>query len=335
MLVIQTAFPGDVVLTLPLIAALKAHLPGAAIDVLVTPASANLLEGHPAVRTSIAYDKHGSDRGMRGFLRLARLLRRNGYGLALIPHRSLRSALLASYARIPRRCGFDRSAGWMLFSDVVRYDPGRHEIERNLSLLTPFAPGAADFRFPALHPSDADRAVVDAFLKEAQIPPDASMVAVAPGSVWATKRWPEEHYAELLRKLDGEWSVLIGGKEDVALCERLKRASESDRCVVAAGALSLLQSAALIGRCRVLVTNDSAPMHLALAVGTRVVAIFGPTVPEFGFGPKGDSDVVVQAQGLPCRPCAIHGGKNCPLGTLECMRLVIPDEIYGRMTNSQ
>ncbi len=334
-LVVQTAFPGDVVLTIPLIAELKAQLPGAAIDVVVTPAAGGLLDGHPALRSVLPYDKHGSDRGIGGFLRLARVLRRNSYDVALIPHRSLRSALLAFCARIPGRCGFHRSAGWMLFTDVVRYDPARHEIERNLSLLTPIVPGAAGFRFPTLHPSAADQAVVDAFLNEAQIPPGTPMVAVAPGSVWATKRWPEERFAGLLRKLEGEWTVLIGGEGDVELCGRLKREAGGDHCAVAAGKLSLLQSAALIGRCRLIVTNDSAPMHLALAMGTRVVAIFGPTVPEFGFGPKGDSDVVVQADGLHCRPCAIHGGKNCPLGTLECMMGVGVEEVFGKMNNEQ
>ena len=141
-------------------------------------------------------------------------------------------------------------------------------------------------------------------------------VAVAPGSIWGTKRWPG--YPALAAALDLP-VVAIGGPDDAALAQAVVAAAPG-RAHNAAGALSLRGSAALIERAQVLVTNDSAPLHLAAAVGTRAVAIFGPTVPAFGFGPRGPRDVVVEHPALPCRPCSHHGPMTCPLGHHRCMR---------------
>jgi heptosyltransferase-2 len=113
--------------------------------------------------------------------------------------------------------------------------------------------------------------------------------------------------------------VVVGGPGDEALADAVVAAA-SGRAFTAAGGLSLRASAALIARASVLVTNDSAPLHLATAVGTPVVALFGPTVPTFGFGPRGARDRVVEHAALPCRPCSAHGPATCPLGHHRCMR---------------
>ena len=99
------------------------------------------------------------------------------------------------------------------------------------------------------------------------------------------------------------------------------------------GELTLLQSGELIRRCRVLIANDSAPMHMAVAVRTPVVAIFGATVPEFGFTPLGEHDVVVQTLGLECRPCAIHGGTSCPIKTFVCMKDIQVADVLDRVND--
>jgi heptosyltransferase-2 len=157
------------------------------------------------------------------------------------------------------------------------------------------------------------------------------IVALAPGSVWATKRWPEEYYAALGRLLDdhGFSVVLVGGEDDRELCTRIADTFPGRRALVAAGKLTLLQSAELLRRCRIVVTNDSAPMHLAVAVATPVVAIYGATVPSFGFAPRGPRDRVVEREGLSCRPCGIHGGNSCPIGTFACMLEVQPGQVFS------
>jgi heptosyltransferase-2 len=320
-LIVHTAFAGDVVLMLPLVQALKESLPGALMTVVTAPGTAGLLAGHPDVTEVIPYDKRGMQKGIGGMVRMAAELRRHSFDCALIPHRSLRSALVCRLAGIPVRIGFHTSAGRWFLTDRVRYDSSAHEIERNLALAAPLGITGKGRPLPRLFPSEEDRRIVDDVLGPVS---RGRMIAVAPGSLWATKRWPEERFRELVSLLaeNRKSVVLVGGEADVPLCGRI--ASGLGTSVVdASGRLSLLQSAELIRRCAAIVTNDSAPMHLAVAVGTPVVALFGATVPAFGFSPAGPRDRVVETPGLDCRPCAIHGGNRCPIGTFVCM-LKIP-----------
>ncbi len=144
------------------------------------------------------------------------------------------------------------------------------------------------------------------------------MIALAPGSVWATKRWP--FYAELARELAPQARiVVIGAESDRSLADEIRSAT-NDQTIDATGKLSLLASAELIRRASVLVTNDSAPLHLASAMNTPTIAVFGPTVPEFGFGPLAERTRVVGHDDLACRPCDRHGPQRCPLGHWRCMR---------------
>lgn len=311
-LVIQTAFLGDVVLTTPLLAALaERHGP---VDVVTTPAAAPLLENHPAVRHVIPYDKRGRDRGLTGIMGLARRIAAARYEVAYLPHRSLRSAALAFLARVPSRVGFDD--GWpLLYTETRRRPRTGHEIDRLLGLAG--APAGA--HPPTLHPQAEDERAVEQYLTDAGIAGD--FVALAPGSIWGSKRWP--YYGELASRLAEHLAVVVvGGPEDASLGRSIAEAVRrtGGRVLDACGRLTLLQSAALIGRARLLVTNDSAPLHLASAVGTRVVALFGPTVPEFGFGPIGEDDLALGLTELACRPCSDHGPPTCPLGHHRCMR---------------
>ena len=311
-LVIQTAFLGDVVLTTPLFEALAArHGP---VDVVTTPAAAPLIETHPAVRRVIPYDKNGRDRGLAGLLRLARSLRAERYECAYLPHRSLRTGLAAWLARIPQRVGFDD--GWRsLYTDVRRRAKQGHEIDRVLALA-----GVAVHRArPTLHVTLADRAATEGFLREHAIP--ERFVALAPGSIWGSKRWP--YYRELAERLaERAGIVVVGAAEDARLAAEMTEAvaRAGGRAVSGCGRLSVRQSVEAIRRAAVLVTNDSAPLHFAQAVDTPTVAIFGSTAPSFGFGPRGPRDQVVELEGVPCRPCSPHGPPRCPLGHHVCMK---------------
>ena len=324
-LVIQTSFLGDTVLTTPLLAQLANRGP---VDVVTTPASAALLANHPAVRTVIPYDKRGADRGIRGVLRLARQLRRTGYDLALLAQGSWRSAALATLARIPSRVGFNTSAGRLLYTKRVPYRDDLHHAARLLMLARPNGrePSLEELR-PSLAPGDKEREQVDSLLTRHGVTGDERLVALAPGSVWGTKRWP--YFPELAQLLAPHARVvLIGSREDAAIAGAITTAEPT--AVDAVGELSLLASAELIGRCGVVVTNDSAPLHLASAMGTPTVAIFGPTVPDFGFGPLSPRASVVGEDTLPCRPCDRHGPQQCPLGHHRCMRDVAPALVAER-----
>ncbi len=305
-LVIQTAFLGDVVLTTPLLAAVaERHGP---VDVVTTPAAAALLDPHPSVHAVIRYDKRGADRGLRGLWRLGRALRARRYAVAYLPHRSWRSAALALLAGAAERIGFADSPARASYTRRLPRPAAGHEAERLLAL----APAGSQAGPVSLGLTAADRDEADRWLRERGIAP--GFVALAPGSIWGTKRWPG--YPALAAALDAP-VVVVGGPEDGALADQIVAAA--GRGHRAAGELGLRASAALIAQAAVLVTNDSAPLHLATAAGTPVIAIFGPTVPAFGFGPRGARDVVVEHPTLACRPCSAHGPQVCPLGHHHCM----------------
>jgi heptosyltransferase-2 len=324
-LIVQTAFIGDVILATPLAEAALQRFPGSRVDFMAIPAAANLLEKNPFVHRVLIFDKRGRQRGLAALWKMAAGLKQEQYDLALVPHRSLRSALLVWLAKIPQRVGFDRSAGSWLFTARVPYKQ-KHEVERNLDLLRALN-GAIPIPSPKIIWEAADTQIVDGFCGD-----DIKgkwFCALAPGSVWATKRWLPEHFAGLARRLIAETGAqiyLIGGQSDVELCARLAR-EIGEACLNTAGKLTLRQSAALLDRCQILVSNDSAPTHLGAAARCKVVTIFGPTVPAFGFAPFGDGHIVIE-KNLPCRPCSSHGSKRCPIGTHACMLKISVEEVF-------
>jgi heptosyltransferase-2 len=245
-------------------------------------------------------------------------LRAAAYDVAYLAQGSLRSAILAFLARVPERIGFDTSAGSWLYTTKVAYRDDLHHAARLLLLSRPNGrEPTADESRPSLAPALAERELVDELLQRNGIAAGERMIALAPGSVWATKRWP--YYRELAGQLAGVGRiVVVGGREDSPLALDIRTAVPD--AVDATGVLPLLGSAELIGRCAAIVTNDSSPLHLASAMGTPTVAIFGPTVPEFGFGPLARSSVVVGHETLACRPCHRHGPRRCPLTHFRCMR---------------
>ena len=318
---VQTAFLGDVVLTTPLLRVLAArHGP---VDVVTTPAAAPLLETHAAVRRVIPYDKRGADRGRAGLATLARRLAETHYEAAYLPHRSLRSALLALRARIPTRIGF--RDGWRLLYTESRPRPATgHEVDRLLAL----AGEPRAIRTPSIGLTAGDHGAAARFVEDEGL--GAELVAVAPGSIWGTKRWP--HYADLAARLaDGHAIVVVGGADDAGLANAIVASvrAAGGRAASACGRLALRESAALIARAKLLVTNDSAPLHFAQAVGTPTVALFGPTLAAFGFGPLNPGDRVVEMTDLECRPCSRHGPASCPLKHHRCLRDLPVDRVMA------
>jgi heptosyltransferase II len=321
-LVVQTSFLGDMVLTTPLLAYLAAR--GSA-DVVCTPAAAALLANNPSVREVVRYDKRGTNRGIAGFRELASVLRSRGYDAAYMAQGSSRSGALAFAARIPDRVGFSTSAGRLFYTTKIPLIENAHHAARLLSLGTRdvLADAPRDTLRPHLYPGHAEREAVDRVLGTNAA--GEQLVALAPGSVWATKRWP--YYRELAYELrDDARIVIVGGDADRALALEIV-ASTKGQAIDTTGQLSLLASAELIGRARALVTNDSAPLHLASAMNTPTIAVFGPTVPEFGFGPLSAVSEVVGERGLACRPCDRHGPQRCPLGHWRCMREITPERV--------
>lgn len=327
-LIIQTAFLGDVILTLPLLQVLKKEFPSAEIDFLCIPATSDLLKNNPYIKEVIVYDKNKS--GFKGFLDLIKKLRNKKYDLLISPHRSYRSSLISYFSSAGKTVSFDKSSLSFLYDYKVHYESNIHEIQRNLCLLGPTGKMESQIIKPELFPGESERKKIDKLFTQNKINAGDKLIAIAPGSVWFTKRFPEDKFVKLCDLLESlECKILlIGGKSDSRISDYILTHSVNKNIINTTRSLSILESAELIRRSSLLITNDSAPLHIANSVGTDVIAIFGATVPSFGFYPYGRSDIVIETNGLSCRPCSIHGGNKCPIGTFECMLKINEENIF-------
>ena len=329
-LVLQTSFLGDTVLTLPLLAEIKRRFPLTRLTLLCSPLGKDLLEDYPGVDEIIVDDKKGADRGWLGLWRKARALRERAFTVALTPHKSFRSALLLYLAAIPCRVGFRQSKGWFFFNRRVNRNSKRHDVERNLSILEAFNITPEDCQ-RGLHLSikPARQESVNRRLLSLGVNLEKTIVGVNPGSVWPTKRWAPEGFARLVQLIKNNYDcevLLFGGPQDAAVVSRIYDLSERSAANLA-GKFSLQELPAVLSVCHVLVTNDSGPMHIAVARDVPTVAIFCATTPGLGFYPYSSSAIVLEKK-LSCRPCASHGGRRCPLGSEDCIRLITPEHVF-------
>ena len=328
-LLVQTSFLGDLVLTTPLLVEIRRRFPRALISVLCRRELKDVLASDPEIHEVIAYDKRGPRGGWTGLWRMAQELRARGFDTALSVHKSLRTALLLFFAGIPLRVGFRQSAGWFLYHLRPRRAAALHDVERSLSLLSAVEIDPRTAK-PALRVevSAQARADVERIFRACGIRGDGLIFGVNPGSVWATKRWTPEGYAELIRRLRGNYGgevVLFGGPDDREVVDRILDLSNHGGTSLVEK-IGLRELAAAIERCRVFITNDSGPMHIAVARGVPTAAIFCATTPALGFYPYSSNAVVIE-KALSCRPCAPHGGLRCPLGTEDCMRQISADDV--------
>ncbi len=325
-LLIRLSSLGDVVLATAAVEALRAGRPEAEVHVLTKPAFRDVFRNNPGVSRLVAWDPR------EGLGPLARRLRAERYDRVVDLHRNLRTWGLRLLVRGPGWDAYRKGALRRRAAVALRRPgllDGTHVVERYVESLRRLgvggpAPG------PRVYPSARDRDRAEALLREAGWDGAAPLVGLAPGARWSTKGWPGERWAELVCRVRAGgtgFPVLVGGKPDRELCGRILGDGPGASL---AGRTTVLETAAVLARCTVLVTNDSAPLHLAVAVGTRVVALFGPTVQGFGFYPLGPEDVVLE-QALPCRPCSLHGDDRCPEGHHRCMTGIGVPEVVSAL----
>ncbi|RKY88990.1 lipopolysaccharide heptosyltransferase II [candidate division KSB1 bacterium] len=328
-LIVQTAFIGDVILTIPLVKSIKKYFKESKIYFLLKPDSLNLLEGIPEISELITYDKKTKEKGIKPFIKIIKKIKSEKFDTAVIPHRSFRSALICKLAGIPERIGFDTSAGAFLLTEKVPYKKNVHEIDRNLSLLSAF--GIIEKgSIPEISVSPEDKSFIDEKFNKLKITETENFVTIAPGSEWNTKRWLLEGYVSLIKLLWKKKSVpsfLIGGKKDLMICNRIQNLTGIP-IVNFCGKLTLKQSGEVIRRSKVLISNDSGAVHLAVGSGKKVVVIYGPTSPEFGFYPYGEGHTILK-ENIYCSPCSIHGGKKCKEKHFKCMKNITPERVFN------
>jgi len=320
-LILQTAFLGDVILSTPLLRGIKKNLPDARITMLTIPETAIVFRDNPYVHACIHFNKRPSLYKLVSFISLIFRIRRGRYDLAISIQSSLTSSFLLFLANVPVRLGFSRQK---LVTHSVPHTQGLHKVDKILGLLTFFT----DKKFSMqteLFWSEKEEKTGAEIVKTAR-KGYKHIVAMAPGSIWYTKQWIKVGYQELIRLLhrEGVQTILVGGKEDFKLCQTIKASSDA---MIMAGRLNILESASLIQKTDLIVTNDSAPLHIGNAVQTDVVAIFGPTVQTFGFYPYRKNDQVIEVD-LDCRTCGWHGSRKCPLKHHHCMRWITPVMVF-------
>jgi heptosyltransferase-2 len=319
--IIQTAFPGDVILSLPIFEALNDLHPGIQTTAVVRPEAVCLLKGNPYIDNVVSFDKYGDQGGPGGLWEVSRQIR--GCDKAIIVQRHLRSALLPYLAGIPERIGFDNSAAKIFYTKKVKYRTDKHEVERCLDLVE-IDNSSGKYRPKLFIDSELEEFAVKKLSKNGI---EGDFIVVAPGSIWPTKRYA--HYPELIDLLYEEFKfpvVLLGSQSEYDILDTLEK--KSVRAPInMAGQTDLLQSAAIISKAKLVISNDSAPAHIAAAVGTPVIAIFGPTVQSFGFAPYSPKAATVDIGELYCRPCSLHGSKKCPQKHFRCMNDLKPEKI--------
>ena len=315
-LVIQTAFIGDVVLATGLLEKLHQHFPSTKIDLLVRKGNEALFNDHPFLHQVLMWDKRSHK--YRNLLAVLRQIQKTQYDLVINLQRFTATGLLTVFSGAKQTIGFDKNPLSGFFTKRITHvvkEQGKalHEIERNHQLIRGFTDEIV--AKPKLYPTPADHVSVAGWQQK-------EYICIAPASVWFTKQFPADQWVEFIDALPIGINVyLLGGPGDAELCQEIRISSSHPAITNLAGKLSYLQSAALQQGATMNYVNDSAPMHFASAVNAPVAAVYCSTIPAFGFGPLSDNSHIIETkQPLACRPCGLHGRKACPLGHFNCAR---------------
>lgn len=310
-LVIQTAFIGDVILATSLLENLHQGFPEAKIDFLVRKGNEGLFENHPYLNNVLIWKK--KEGKFKSLFQLLKQIRNTEYDWVINLQRFGGTGMLTAFSKAPKTTGFDKNPFSFLFTNKFPHQiaNGIHETTRNHALIKNEIPG--QLLKPRLYPSSDDYDFVKPFQSKPYI-------CIAPASVWFTKQYRVEGWIKLVNQLVAHYQIfLLGGPGDNALANKIQDQVLSEKIQNLCGKLSFLQSAALMKSSVMNFVNDSAPMHICSAVNASVTAVYCSTVPEFGFGPLSDDSHIVEVlENLSCRPCGLHGHKACPEGHFKC-----------------
>ena len=318
-LIIRLGAIGDIVLATAVLEALRRIYPGAALDFICKERFTGLFSGDPRLRRVIGFDERAAHRGLRGTLLFCHQLRHERYDCVVDLQGSVRSQMIARGVHAKLRLAWpkDTLRRRLLLHGIGKGRRCSSVADRYCKTLERMGAGVAYAR-PKLYPQRDPSVAL----------PARPFIAIAPGAHWPTKRWPPEHFAGLIRKIGtGKWDiVLVGDSGDAPIASAIARDvpfAVRDLC----GALTLPQLVWTLSRAALLVCNDTGAMHIAEACGVPVIALFGPTVRQFGFAPWRKESVVIERD-LPCRPCSLHGTARCPKGHHRCLREITPEDVH-------
>ncbi len=328
-LVIQTAFIGDAILTLPMIQKLKKDNTSSKIDVVCIPSTLEIFSSSPNVENAIVLDKKGKHKSITGLWKFIKELRKNNYTRIYSPHRSFRSSFIVMNLKVKETYGFSNASFRHVYYNLIEYIPSHHEVRRNLNLIG--FDSDNDWKIlPEVRVPELSRIKVENYLSEINF--DNKVISIAPGSVWNTKKYPAEYFESIIKYLtENTFKVILTGSEkEKQLCDSLKE-KFNQNVYSSAGVFTLVETVELIKRTRLLITNDSASTHLGMCANIPVLTLYCSTVPQFGFFPYNNSSSFLSFNDLYCKPCGIHGYEKCPVKNFACGYNLKPEIVISKI----
>lgn len=327
-LVVRTDRIGDVLLSTPVLKALRDKYPEAYIAMMVSPYAKDIVEANPNLDKVIIFDKDTKHRGWLRSYKFAMNLKKQNFDLAIILHPTNRVHLITFFAGISKRVGYDRKLGFLL-TDKIKHTKQfgeKHELEYNLDLV----------RYLGIEPKDKtlympirkeSEEFVDELFKKEGLKPQDKLLAIHPGASCPSKIWPAERFAEAAEKLAEKYHfkiLIVAGPKDAAVAEAVQRKMHLAPTNLA-GKTSVSQLASVLKRCTLFISNDSGPVHVASAVGTPVISLFGRA--QAGLSPKrwepvGMLDEILHKD-VGCIECLAHNCKK----EFACLKAISVDEV--------
>ena len=332
-LIIRLSSIGDVLHSTPVARALKTAFPDCHITWLVSQVPSDLLTSNPYIDEFYIWSRERWEKHMRCgefkeawqlWKKLKTYLQTKKFDVVLDVHGLFLSGMIAAASKAPRRIGMKntRELNWLFMNEIAPIRPQEvHVIQRYLSVLKPLGIQSADYNMTLYLPTEAITFATN-FLRSHGVKEKDTLIVVNPGTTWPSKNWPTQHYATVIEALQHHGHILLcGGPGEQELGKSIIEQCNAP-VINAINQTSLLELAALISKCHVLLTGDTGPLHMGIALNIPTISLFGPTDPQ-RFGPLTGEHVVLQ-ESMDCRPC--HKTK-CPLTHLKCMHSLSPERV--------
>ena len=326
-LIVNVNWIGDVIFSTPFIKTVRNAYPDAYTACLLHPRCVDVLKDNPGIDEIVIYDEEGIHKGLFGKLRLISYLRKKNFDIAFILHRSFTKALLTFLAGAKERVGYPTKRRGAFLTRLVEIpDEEIHKVEYFLNLARACGIPVRDIAYEFFI-KDTDRKKIGQFLKESGINYPDKLAVLCPGGNWDMKRWPKENFAllaDMLIERLGLKVVLSGAKKDIGLTDQIRKMMKND-CAVSCGKTTLKELGALLEHADLVVANDTGPMHLAVAMKARTIALFGPTSPKLT-GPYGKGNYSVIWKNEECDvPCY-----DVTCTDSRCMALITAEDVFKK-----
>ena len=322
-LVIQTAFLGDLILSTTLFKKIKLKHPDSHITLIVNKGTEQILSNNPNIDTILPVDKKQTFKNPLKFIKFLFELQKENFSICYSPHFSHRSSLISFFSGAKIRIGYKESGfGFLHTKTYPRPLRGVHEVQKLLQLVD-----SVGLERPEIFLNKEVNGEIKSKMENV-----SEFIVVAPSSIWETKRMPIEKFIELVRQIlenTPYTPVIIGSKNDKYLSDQIVNVHGS-KVVDMTGRTNLMELSYIISKAKCVISNDSSPIHIASAFNIPTLAIFGATITDFGYTPLSERHTISEVS-LECRPCGIHGGNICPKQHFRCMMDQNIEEIFLKL----